>query len=257
MAGFFTLTHCHAARRALALVSLLALPAYAASTGTAPAVPAKHEVKPAPPAKPPVPPVPEDYFQRYGKILQPGTEPSHPLKLAMPVSDIGQMKIPSQEEISMREKLERLAILSDNDIRQDLEKWPAFNKMSLSDEGMMFMRIQQFKDRRARFAQERARALGLNTLKPDQFARFEKEYWDKRLQMDRELAKQFDPIFKARESQIEEQLYREFSTPAKPVPPPAKPAPPKDAKAPGAKPAAPKPPSPSPAAPPAPTMQMH
>jgi hypothetical protein len=215
MAGFLALIRGHAGR--LALTSLLAMPVHADATNAAPTAPAPMTGKPA------APPVPEDYFQRYGKILAPGTEPSHPLKLAMPVSDIGQVKVPSQDEINMREKLERLATLSDEDIRQDLEKWPAFNKMSLADEGVMLMRIQQFKDRRAKVAQDRAHALGLLTLKPDQIERFEKEYWDKRLQMDRELAKQFDPIFKAHETQIEEQLYREFSTPGKPVPPPTAP----------------------------------
>jgi len=207
--------------RALALASLLALP-ISAFADTAPATPT------APPAKPPTPAVPENYFQRYGKILAPGTEPAHPLKLAMPFPDVGQIKIPSQGEIDMREKLEHLATMSDEDIRQDLEKWPAFSKMSLADEGGMLIRIQQFKERRAKIAQDRAHALGLLTLQPDQMERFEKEYWDKRLQVDRELAKKFEPAFKAQETALEEQLYREFSTPGKPVPPPTPPpAPPK------------------------------
>ena len=203
--------------------------------------------------KTPAPPVPEDYFQRYGKILEPGTEPAHPLKLAMPFPDVGQIKIPSPAEIDMREKLERLATLSDDEIRQDLETWPAFGKMSLADEGAMLIRIQQFKDRRAKIAQDRAHALGLLTLKPDQLDRFEKEYWDKRLQMDRQLAKKFDPIFRVQETQLEEQLYREFSTPGQPIPapPPTKPpAPPKVAQ--NTKPA-----SPPPEAPPAMTAPMH
>ena len=53
----------------------------------------------------------------------------------------------------------------------------------------------------------------MNSLTPDQKARFEKEYWDKRLQMDHELAKQFEPILKAREQKLREDLFREFSTP--------------------------------------------
>jgi hypothetical protein len=174
--------------------------------------------------KPVIPPVPQDDFQKYGKIIAPGTEPAHPLKLEMPLPDVGQIKIPSQGELDMRAKLEHLITMSDDEIRQALAKWPAFDKMSLADEGAMLMRIQQFKDRRAKIAQDRAHALGLLTLKPDQLARFEQEYWDKRLQIDRDMAKQFEPIFQARETQIEEQLYREFSTPGKPVPPPAAPA---------------------------------
>ena len=74
--------------------------------------------------KPVIPSVPEDYFQRYGKILSPGTEPSHPLKLTMPFPDVGQIKIPSPEELAMRAKLEQLASLSDADIRKDLPPGP-------------------------------------------------------------------------------------------------------------------------------------
>ncbi len=180
---------------------------------------------PAAPAKPGVPAPPEDYFQRYGKILTPSNEPSHPLKLSMPFPDVGQVKIPSAEELAMRDKLERLATMSDDDIRDDLSKWPAFNKMSLADEGAMLMRIQMFKDHRAKVAQERAHALGLLTLKPDQMQQFETEYWNKRLEMDRDLTKQFDPIYKAREAKMEEELFREFSAPGGPVPPPPAPKP--------------------------------
>jgi hypothetical protein len=241
MAGILPLS------RAWALALLLAVPGFTfadAPMTTAPAAPAPATGQPpAAAAKPVVPPVPEDYFQRYGKILAPGNEPAHPLKLEMPFPDVGQIKIPSQTEIDMREKLERLTTMSDEDIRQDLEKWPAFSRMSLADEGTMLIRIQQFKDRREKLARERAHAMGLLTLKPDQFERFEKEYWDKRLQMDRELAKQFDPVFNAHETQIEEQLFREFSTPNQTIPLslPKPPAPPKVAQ--NAKPmAAPAPP---------------
>jgi hypothetical protein len=200
MAGFLALSRTRAVR--VVLASLLAIPAHAAATNAAPAAPA-----PGTPAamagKPVIPPVPQDDFQKYGKIIAPGTEPAHPLKLEMPLPDVGQIKIPSQGELDMRAKLEHLITMSDDEIRQALAKWPAFDKMSLADEGAMLMRIQQFKDRRAKIAQDRAHALGLLTLKPDQLARFEQEYWDKRLQIDRDMAKQFEPIFQARETQVE------------------------------------------------------
>ena len=70
--------------------------------------------------------------------------------------------------------------------------------------------------------------MGLLTLTPDQQAHFEKEYWDKRLKMDQDLAKQFEPIFKAREQTMRDELYREYSAlPAGPlaqVPKPPAPA---------------------------------
>jgi len=197
---------------------LLAVSALLAAAQTAPMAPAQPPANPAPaPAKPVIPPVPVDYFQPYGKILSPGTEPSHPLKLAMPFPDVGQVKIPGAEEMALRDKIERLTTLSDDDIRKELANWPAFRQMSLADEGAMLMRIQMFKDRRAKQAQDCAHSLGLSTLTPAQMDKFTQEYWVKRLQMDRDLAKQFQPIYGARKAQMEEELFREYSTPPKPA----------------------------------------
>jgi len=222
---------------ALSTRALLSLVVFAAAAPALFAAPAPASTPPPPaPATPPapappatnalgvaIPPVPDDYFQRYGRIIAPGTEPQHPLKLAMPLPDVGMVKVPTPDELKMRDKLEELAALSDADIRANLEKWPAYGKMTLSDEGVMLMRIQQFKDQRAKTAQAAARRLGLLTLTPDQEARFEKEYWDKRVQVDRDLARQFEPILLAREQKMQEELFREFSSP---IPPPGKPAPP-------------------------------
>ncbi len=228
MAGFLALTRCGNVGLIAALATWLAaaLPLAAQMTNMAPAAVAPMSASTPPPAgKPGAPVVPEDYYARYGKIISAGNEPSHPLKLSMPFPDVGQVKVPTAEELAMRDKLERLATMSDDDIRDDLSKWPAFNKMSLADEGAMLMRIQMFKDHRAKVAQERAHALGLLTLKPEQLQQFETEYWNKRLEMDRDLTKQFDPIYKAREAKMEEELFREFSAPGGPVPPPPAPKP--------------------------------
>jgi hypothetical protein len=173
-------------------------------------------LKPTPASSVPAPTPLPDTFNRYGKILSPNDEPSHPLKLNMPFPDAGEVKIPSQDELTERTKLEELAALSDADILAQLEQWPAFGKMKLADEGTMLVRIQQFKDRRTRLALEKAHLMGLLTLTPDQQARFEKEYWEKRLQMDRDLAKQFQPILKNREQKLQEELFREFSSPVQP-----------------------------------------
>ena len=219
MAGFFLVV---GGARSPALVLTFLAAAFTAApaqmTNSAPAVSVPTAQSSAKPGG--VPPVPVDYFQRYGKILSAGSEPSHPLKLAMPFPDVGQVKVPTNDELAMREKLERLTTMSDEDIRQDLSNWPAFRKMSLSDEGLMLMRIQMFKDRRAKVAQDRAHALGLLTLKPEQMEKFANEYWQKRLQMDRDLSKQFGAAYKSAEDKMEEQLYREFSTPSQPVPAP-------------------------------------
>jgi hypothetical protein len=172
----------------------------------------------------PAPPIPEDYFARYGKILAPNDQPPYPFKLTMPAPGFGEIKIPNAGELMMREKLERLAMLSDAEIRDQLEKWPAYSKMSLGDQGAMLTRIQQFRDRRSKVAAMKAHQLGLLTLNPQQQVKFEQEYWDKKLQMDHQLAQQFEPIYKARDQKLNEDLYREFSSPG-PLAVPTKPAP--------------------------------
>src|ERR1700722_4198997 len=158
----------------------------------------------------PVPP--PDTLAQYGKIVAPSDQVAHPLKLKLPFPGVGEVKIPTPDELNMRENLEQLAKLSDADIRIQLEKWPAFSKMSLRDEGAMLQRIQDFRDYHTNVAKAKAHDMGLLTLLPDQQARFEKDYWDKRLQMDRDLAKQFEPIFKAREQKLRDELFREFSS---------------------------------------------
>ena len=186
--------------------SLRADPALTATTATAP-VPAHPPATNAAPALPP-----PDTLGRYGKILAPGDETSHPLKLKMPFPGVGEIKVPSQDELNMRFKLEQLAKFSDADIRLQLAQWPAYSKMNLRDEGLMLQRIQDFRDYRSNVAKAKAHAMGLLTLPPDQQARFENEYWNKRLQMDRDLAKQFAPAVRAREQQMANDLFREFST---------------------------------------------
>jgi hypothetical protein len=183
----------------------------------------------AKPAPPPAPPIPEDYYVRYGKILKAGDQPAYPFKLNMPFPGVGEVKIPSKEELEMRAKLEQLATLSDDEIRKQLLQWPAFGKMSLGDDGTMLQRIQAFRDYRRKAAIDEQHRLGLLTLNPAQQARFEKEFWDKKLQMDRQLAQQLDAGYKASDQKLSEDLYREFSSPgalAKAAPPPAKPMPP-------------------------------
>jgi hypothetical protein len=159
---------------------------------------------------PPAMPSP-DTLSRYGKILVPSDETEHPLKLKMPFPGVGELKVPSQDEMIMRDKLEQLAKLSDTEIRSQLSQWPAYGKMNLRDQGTMLQRIQDFRDYRTRVALQKSHDMGLITLTSDQKVHFEKEYWDKRLKMEHELAKQFDPILKEREQKLNDELFREFS----------------------------------------------
>ncbi len=161
---------------------------------------------------PPAVPAPPEYLNRYGNILVPGDGPAYPFKLMLPSPWVGEIKIPTQDEVNMRDKMEALATLSDDDIRTQLNEWPAYSKMKLADEGAMLMRIQQFREHRTNLAMEKAPLMGLSTLTKEQKIRFEKEYWDKRLKMEKELVKQFEPIVKDRESKMQAELFRDFSS---------------------------------------------
>jgi hypothetical protein len=220
MGRFLSLIKGAAFSFALSCTGMLALAAQTPPTNAPAAVP------PAPkPGVPPVPPPLVDYYVRYGKILKPSDQMGYPFKLNMPFPGLGEVKIPSQEELDMRVKIEQLAGLSDDEIRQQLIQWPAFSKMSLADDGAMLARIQTFRDYRHKMAQDEAHRLGL-TLTPQQQARFDNDFWNRKLQMDRQLAQQLEPTFKAAQQKLNEDLYREFSTPGPLIKAPPAPKPP-------------------------------
>jgi hypothetical protein len=201
------------------------------ATTNAPAAAApKPAVKPVASTTQPkvVPPVP-DTFNRYGKIWAPSDDVEHPIKLSGQFPGVGDMKIPSLEELNQGDKLEQLAALSDADIHRQLDQWTPYSKMKLGDQGMLLQRIQTFKDQRTKVAMQKAHDMGLLTLTADQKVRFEKEFWDKQLGMERDLVKQFQPVFQARQQKMQDELFREFSSmspaaqPPKPPPPANKP----------------------------------
>ena len=193
----------------LVVMTAFSAPAHAQQPMTMATAPATGTAKmPSTNAAPVLPP---DSLGKYGKILQAGDQAAHPLKLKLPLPDVGEIKIPSADELTMRDKLEQLAMLSDADIRNQLEKWPAYGKMSLRDQGQMLMRIQDFRDYRGNVAKAKAHDMGLLTLTPDQQKKFEKDYWDTRLKLDHDLSKQFTPILKAAEQKMQDDLYRKYS----------------------------------------------
>jgi hypothetical protein len=167
------------------------------AAATVPAATTNAVAKPGTPPLPGVPPPLDDYYVRYGKILTPNNQATaYPFKLNMPFPDVGAVKVPSREELDIRDKIEQLATLSDDEIRQQLIQWPAFGKMSLSDDGAMLARLQVFRDYRHKIAAEARNRLGLVTLNPAQQAHFEDEFWKKKLQMDRQLAQQLEGPYK-------------------------------------------------------------
>ena len=198
----------------------------ASSTNAPSATPPARVATARPPAinAPPVlPPGLQNTLGRYGNIVTPGDQVAYPLRLRLPLPNESEVHIPKPDDLAKRAKLEALANLSDDDIRKQLAAWPAYNKMSLHDQAMMLQRIQDFRDYHARVAMQKAHDMGLLTLTPAQQVKFEKEYWDQRLKLDQDLAKQFQPIYTAREQVMDGQLFREFSS-SMSMPPAPKPA---------------------------------
>lgn len=166
---------------------------------------------------------------RYGNIVMPGDQVPYPLRLRLPMPAETEFHIPKPDDLAKRAKIEALANMSDDDIRKQLAAWPAYSKMSLRDQGAMLQRIQDFRDYHLHVALQKAHEIGLSTLTPQQQAKFEKDYWDLRLKVDQDLAKQFLPIYQAREQAMDAQLFSEFSSdmsaPTAPAPKPAHAAP--------------------------------
>ncbi len=211
--------------------AVLAAPPATNAPSAKPPAPAVTTAKPpATNATPVLPPAMQNTLGRYGNILTPGDQVAYPLRLRLPLPNEAEVHIPKPDDLAKRAKIEALANLSDDDIRKQLTAWPVYNKMSLHDQGMMLQRIQDFRDYHLRVALQKAHDMGLSTLTPPQQAKFEKEYWDQRLKLDQDLAKQFQPIYQAREQTMDDKLFREFSSampaPAPPVPGAPKPAPP-------------------------------
>jgi len=159
---------------------------------------------------------------QYGNIVAPSDQMPYPLKLRLPNPTEGEVRVPKQDDLLKRQKLEALAELSDDQIRKQLAAWPAYSRMSLRDQASMLQRIQDFRDYHYHVAMQKAHDMGLLTLTPPQLAKFEREYWDQRLKLDEDLAKQFQPIYQAREQKMNDTLFREFSSA---MPAPAPPAP--------------------------------
>lgn len=167
-------------------------------------------------------PIPPSYYDRYGHIVSASDDPTHPVKLNLPGPGVGELRLPTKDELDLREKLERLSGLTDAEIRAELEKWPPYQKMNLYDQGSMLQKIQQFRDYRSRVALDKSKQLGL-TLDPnsEQMRRFTNEFWAKKLAMDRQFIQQFTSAYNQQDEQLKETLFREYSTPS-PLPPPSK-----------------------------------
>ncbi|PTY03520.1 hypothetical protein DB346_06490 [Verrucomicrobia bacterium LW23] len=134
-------------------------------------------------------------------------------------------RVPRRRELDMRDHFLRLSRLSNDEIREQLNRWPPYKKMSLGDQGRLMVRIQEIKDRKRDIALFRARDFNL-TLRPDQEQAFENAYWDKRLAMDRKLFQELEPRRRELEDQMRADLIAQFSNPAaRESEPPARPGP--------------------------------
>lgn len=125
-------------------------------------------------------------------------------------------------ELELKEKLETLVKLSPQQLDVELQKWPRYQEMDLGERAKLLQRIQEFKDRRRKQAENKARDMGLR-LTPEQFAVFEQKFWEKRMQADRQLWQEMEPRRKQLELQLTSELKQEFGLYA--MPPAPKPAP--------------------------------
>lgn len=112
--------------------------------------------------------------------------------------------------MEMREKFETLAQLTSQQLDAELQKWPRYQQMDLAERGKLLQRLAEYRDRRHKVAENKARELGL-TLTPDQFAAFETKYWQKKLEADHKLFDEMEPRRKALDQQITAELKQEFS----------------------------------------------
>jgi cell division septation protein DedD len=107
--------------------------------------------------------------------------------------------------------LEFLDDLTDQQIRSELEKWQPYNSMTLGDQGRMLMRIQEFRDRRTKIAQDEAQKLSLNNLAPADQLAFKKMFWQLQRQVDDQLITEFQSQYDAKEHEMEHALIAKFA----------------------------------------------
>ncbi len=161
----------------------------------------------------------------------PGT-PQPPTAPATPMATLGTANEPGKKppfmggkwELELKEKLETLVKLSPQQLDAELQKWPRYQQMDLGERAKLLQRIQEFKDRRRKQAENKARDMGLR-LTPEQFTLFEQKFWEKRMQADRQLWQEMEPRRKQLEQQINNELKQEFGIYAVPPAPAPTPAP--------------------------------
>jgi hypothetical protein len=133
------------------------------------------------------------------------------VRLNFPFAWVGELKLPTKDEISSRDKLEFLGDMSDQQIRDELEKWPPFNGMSIGDQGRMLVRIQEFKDRRSKLAQDEQQKLNLTNLSPTDQANFKKVFWQMRREIDDDLIADFQARYDAKQAELDHALVSKFT----------------------------------------------
>ncbi|VVM08148.1 hypothetical protein MAMC_01991 [Methylacidimicrobium cyclopophantes] len=111
----------------------------------------------------------------------------------------------------MRQKIVPLLELPDDRLLEELQKWPRFQKMNLEQKGRLLERIARMRVERVRAAEREAKRLGL-TLSEDQRAAFQRQYWQRREEMIRQLWKETEGRRKALREQLDKELKTEFAT---------------------------------------------
>lgn len=118
---------------------------------------------------------------------------------------------PEESRWEVRQKIVQLLELNDDRLLAELEKWPRFQKMDLGHKGRFLERIDRVRMERHQAAEREAQRLGLQ-LADDRKAAFERQYWQRREEIARQLWKETEGQRKALREKMEKDLKAEFAS---------------------------------------------
>lgn len=118
---------------------------------------------------------------------------------------------PEEGRWEVRQKIVQLLELPDDRLLAELEKWPRFQKMELGQKGRFLERIARMRAERQRAAEREAERLGLQ-LSGERKEAFEREYWQRREEIARQLWKETEGQRKTLREKLEKELKAEFAS---------------------------------------------
>ena len=117
---------------------------------------------------------------------------------------------PEESRWEVRQKIVQLLELPDDRLLAELEKWPRFQKMDLGRKGRFLERIARMRMERRHAAEREAEQLGLKLSDPQKEA-FERQYWQRREEMARQIWKETEGRRKALREKLKQELKAQFA----------------------------------------------